>query len=57
MLVNVDLIYDNQPKRRITVQIPDGKKGRGFLGAIAKAVVKQEADDKDWTRWHLISVQ
>jgi hypothetical protein len=54
----VNLIYDDATRNHhLEVQIRDGLKSpNAKLNAVDRAVEKACADDPDWTRWNLVSL-
>lgn len=58
MKVTVELIYDDKTKdRKLTLDVRSKAKGSRLMDAIDRAVEKAAADDREWTRWNLISIE
>jgi len=58
MNAKVEMVYGDPTKNKmIFVEVKAGLKGLRLMNAIEKAVEKKMADDKDWTRWNLLSVE
>jgi hypothetical protein len=58
MKATVELVYDDATKnRKVDVTLRSGLKGLRLMNAIEKAVEKTCADDKEWQRWNLVTVE
>ena len=57
MQAKVELIYEDATKnRKLDVEVKNSLKGERLMNAIDKAVEKAAKDDKEWTRWNLVSL-
>jgi hypothetical protein len=58
MVAVVELVYEDTAKnRKLDVPVKRNLKGQRLMNAIESGVERLAKDDKDWTRWNLVSIK